>query len=100
MLSFAKAPRPGRPCRTRPKSTPAIATGACILLTMYLGCAVFYFTRKASSFAMPDMLASGMLDKADIGMLWTLFCPPTAAPSSSPASSATAPIPATSWGWG
>ena len=25
------------------------------------------------NFAMPDMLASGMLDKADIGMLWTLF---------------------------
>ncbi|WP_043163311.1 MFS transporter, partial [Aeromonas hydrophila] len=44
-----------------------------ILLTMYLGYAVFYFTRKSFNFAMPDMLASGMLNKADIGMLWTLF---------------------------
>ncbi|WP_421142539.1 MFS transporter, partial [Aeromonas dhakensis] len=44
-----------------------------ILLTMYLGYAVFYFTRKSFNFAMPDMLASGMLAKADIGMLWTLF---------------------------
>ena len=40
---------------------------------MYLGYAVFYFTRKSFNFAMPDMLASGMLNKADIGMLWTLF---------------------------
>ena len=44
-----------------------------ILLTMYLGYAVFYFTRKSFNFAMPDMLADGMLDKSDIGMLWTLF---------------------------
>ncbi|MGL5302759.1 MAG: MFS transporter, partial [Aeromonas sp.] len=44
-----------------------------LLLTMYLGYAVFYFTRKSFNFAMPDMLASGMLDKSDIGMLWTLF---------------------------
>ena len=44
-----------------------------ILLTMYLGYAVFYFTRKSFNFAMPDMLASGILDKADIGMMWTLF---------------------------
>ncbi|MBP9678119.1 MAG: MFS transporter, partial [Aeromonas sp.] len=44
-----------------------------LLLTMYLGYAVFYFTRKSFNFAMPDMLASGMLDKSDIGMLWTLL---------------------------
>ena len=44
-----------------------------ILLTMYLGYAVFYFTRKSFNFAMPDMLADGMLDKSDIGILWTLF---------------------------
>ncbi|WP_299018168.1 MFS transporter [uncultured Photobacterium sp.] len=44
-----------------------------IMLTMYLGYAVFYLTRKNFNYAMPAMLADLGLDKADIGMMGTLF---------------------------
>jgi len=44
-----------------------------IMFTMYVGYAVFYFTRKSFNYAMPAMIADLGLDKADIGMIGTLF---------------------------
>ncbi|ALP43116.1 MFS transporter [Aeromonas schubertii] len=44
-----------------------------ILLSIYLGYALFYFTRKSFNAAMPDMLASGIIARTDIGLLATLF---------------------------
>lgn len=44
-----------------------------ILLTLYLGYALFYVTRKSFNAAVPDMLASGVLERTDIGLLATLF---------------------------
>ncbi|GHA37305.1 MFS transporter [Photobacterium aphoticum] len=44
-----------------------------IMLTMYVGYAVFYFTRKNFNYAMPSMLVDLGLEKSDIGMMGTLF---------------------------
>ena len=44
-----------------------------IMFTMYIGYAVFYFTRKNFSYVMPAMIADLGLDKADIGMMGSLF---------------------------
>jgi len=44
-----------------------------ILLSMYFGYAVFYFTRKSFTFAMPQMVKVLHLDKAEVGILATLF---------------------------
>ncbi|KUE81509.1 transcriptional regulator [Aeromonas schubertii] len=44
-----------------------------ILLSIYLGYALFYFTRKSFNAAMPDMLANGIIARTDIGLLATLF---------------------------
>ncbi|MGF1736149.1 MFS transporter [Photobacterium satsumensis] len=44
-----------------------------IMLTMYVGYAVFYFTRKNFNYAMPTMLVDLGLDKSDIGLMGTLF---------------------------
>ncbi|MDF5431315.1 MFS transporter family glucose-6-phosphate receptor UhpC, partial [Vibrio parahaemolyticus] len=44
-----------------------------IMLGMYLGYAGFYFTRKTFNYAAPAMIADLGLDKADIGMIGTLF---------------------------
>lgn len=44
-----------------------------IMFTMYIGYAVFYLTRKSFNYAMPAMIADLGLDKADIGMMGTLF---------------------------
>lgn len=44
-----------------------------IMVTMYIGYAVFFLTRKNLSYAMPEMIANLGLDKADIGMMGTLF---------------------------
>ena len=68
-----------------------------ILITIWLGYALFYFTRKSFNAAAPEILASGVMTRTDIGLLATLFTSPTACRSSSPASSATAPTPATLW---
>jgi len=40
---------------------------------MYMGYAVFYFTRKSFNFAMPEVMADLGLGKADVGILATLF---------------------------
>lgn len=44
-----------------------------ILLTIWLGYALFYFTRKSFNSAVPEILASGVLSRSDIGLLATLF---------------------------
>ncbi|MBB1272199.1 MFS transporter [Psychromonas sp. SR45-3] len=44
-----------------------------IMFTMYIGYAMFYFTRKSFNYAMPAMIIDLGLDKADIGMMGTLF---------------------------
>ncbi|WP_299492410.1 MFS transporter [uncultured Shewanella sp.] len=44
-----------------------------LMFTMYIGYAVFYFTRKSFNFVMPAMVADLGLDKSDIGVLGTLF---------------------------
>jgi OPA family sugar phosphate sensor protein UhpC-like MFS transporter len=43
------------------------------LYSMYIGYAVFYFTRKSFTFAMPEMLLRLHVTKADLGLLSTLF---------------------------
>ncbi|EMQ1184661.1 MFS transporter family glucose-6-phosphate receptor UhpC [Klebsiella variicola] len=44
-----------------------------ILLTIWLGYALFYFTRKSFNAAVPEILASNVLTRSDIGLLATLF---------------------------
>ena len=44
-----------------------------ILLTIWLGYALFYFTRKSFNSAVPEILANGVLSRSDIGLLATLF---------------------------
>lgn len=44
-----------------------------LMVTMYLGYAVFYFTRKSLNLAMPAMLSDLGLATADFGILGTLF---------------------------
>ncbi len=44
-----------------------------IMITMFVGYATFYFTRKSFTFAMPAMITDLGMDKADIGILATLF---------------------------
>lgn len=44
-----------------------------IMMTMYLGYAVFYFTRKSFNYAMPALISDLGLDKGDIGLIGTLF---------------------------
>ena len=44
-----------------------------ILLTIWLGYALFYFTRKSFNAAVPEILANGVLTRSDIGLLATLF---------------------------
>ena len=40
-----------------------------ILLTIWLGYALFYFTRKSFNAAVPEILASNVLTRSDIGLL-------------------------------
>ena len=44
-----------------------------IMVSMYIGYAGFYLTRKNFTYAMPTMIADLGWDKADIGMMGTLF---------------------------
>ncbi len=43
-----------------------------ILLTIWLGYALFYFTRKSFNAAVPEILANGVLSCSDIGRSATL----------------------------
>lgn len=67
-----------------------------ILLTIWLGYALFYFTRKSFNAAVPEILANGVLSRSDIGLLATLFY--IACRSLSPALSAIAQMPVILWG--
>ena len=69
-----------------------------ILLTIWLGYALFYFTRKSFNAAVPEILANGVLSRSDIGLLATLFTLLTACRSLSPALSAIAQMPVILWG--
>ena len=40
-----------------------------LMITSYIGYAVFYFTRKSFNFVMPAMLTDLGLQKADIGIM-------------------------------
>ncbi len=44
-----------------------------ILLTLWLGYALFYFTRRSFNAAAPTMLSSDIVTRSDIGLLATLF---------------------------
>ncbi|WP_318455515.1 MFS transporter [Photobacterium leiognathi] len=44
-----------------------------IMVSMYIGYAVFYLTRKNFSYAMPVIITNLGWDKADIGLMGTLF---------------------------
>ncbi len=44
-----------------------------IMVSMYIGYAVFYLTRKNFSYAMPAIITDLGWDKADIGLMGTLF---------------------------
>lgn len=44
-----------------------------ILLTIWFGYALFYFTRKGFNAAVPEILATGVMSRTDIGLLATLF---------------------------
>ena len=44
-----------------------------ILIAIWLGYALFYFTRKSFNAAAPEILASGVMTRTDIGLLATLF---------------------------
>lgn len=44
-----------------------------ILITIWLGYALFYFTRKSFNAAAPEILASEVMTRTDIGLLATLF---------------------------
>lgn len=68
-----------------------------ILLTIWLGYALFYFTRKSFNAAVPEILASNVLTRSDIGLLATLFYITYGLSKFSPVSSAIALTPAILW---
>ena len=44
-----------------------------IMFTMYVGYAVFYFTRKSFNFVVPELIVDLGFEKSDIGLIGTLF---------------------------
>ncbi|WP_426577526.1 MFS transporter [Xenorhabdus stockiae] len=44
-----------------------------IMLSLYVGYGLFYFTRKNFNYAMPELISDLGLDKAEIGLIGTLF---------------------------
>lgn len=44
-----------------------------IMSTIWIGYALFYFTRKSFNAAAPEVIASGVMMRTDIGLLATLF---------------------------
>ncbi len=55
-----------------------------LMVSMYVGYAVFYLTRKSFNFALPGMLTDLGLDYSDLGLLGTCFTSLTASPSLCP----------------
>lgn len=74
MLGYLKSPQ-SAPTVTDPKQVDEMYRHwrFHIMFTMYIGYAVFYFTRKSFNYALPAMIADLGIDKADIGMIGTLF---------------------------
>lgn len=71
-----------------------------ILITIWLGYALFYFTRKSFNAAAPEILASGVMTRTTSACWRRCFTSPTACRSSSPASSAIAPTRVILWASG
>ena len=69
-----------------------------LMITSYIGYAVFYFTRKSFNFVMPAMLTDLGLQKADIGIMGTAFISPMVYPSSYQVYLVTALTLVTLWG--
>lgn len=71
-----------------------------ILLTIWLGYALFYFTRKSFNAAVPEILASNVLTRSDIGLLATLFYITYGLSKFFSGIVSDRPTPAILWGWG
>jgi sugar phosphate permease len=100
MLSFLKSPPDAAPVTDKQALDERYRYWRRhILLTIWLGYALFYFTRKSFNAAVPEILASNVLTRSDIGLLATLFYITYGLSKFSPASSATVPTPVILWGW-
>jgi sugar phosphate permease len=74
MLSFLKSPPDAAPVADKQALDERYRYWRRhILLTIWLGYALFYFTRKSFNAAVPEILASNVLTRSDIGLLATLF---------------------------
>ena len=74
MLSFLKSPPDAAPVTDKQALDERYRYWRRhILLTIWLGYALFYFTRKSFNAAVPEILASNVLTRSDIGLLATLF---------------------------
>jgi len=74
MFSFLKAPANARPVASQAEINESYRYWRKhILMTLWLGYALFYFTRKSFNAAAPEILASGVMVRTDIGLLATLF---------------------------
>ncbi len=74
MLSFLKSPPDAAPVADKQALDERYRYWRRhILMTIWLGYALFYFTRKSFNAAVPEILASNVLTRSDIGLLATLF---------------------------
>lgn len=74
MLNFLKAPGDIAPLTDKPTIDAHYRYWRWhILLTIWLGYALFYFTRKSFNAAVPEILSNNVLTRSDIGLLATLF---------------------------
>ncbi|STV69372.1 regulatory protein UhpC [Klebsiella michiganensis] len=74
MFAFLKSPPAAPPITDKPALDARYRYWRRhILLTIWLGYALFYFTRKSFNAAVPEILASNVLTRSDIGLLATLF---------------------------
>lgn len=74
MLSFLKVPETIQPLGTRAEIDDRYRYWRShILLTIWLGYGLFYFTRKGFNAVVPEILATDVMTRSDIGLLATLF---------------------------
>lgn len=74
MLNFLKSPADTLPVTDKQVIDARYHYWRChILITIWLGYALFYFTRKSFQSVVPEMLLSNVLTRSDIGLLGTLF---------------------------
>lgn len=74
MFSFLKVPKNAPPLRSQTDIDASYRYWRKhILLTIWLGYALFYFTRKGFNAVVPEVLATGVMTRTDIGLLATLF---------------------------